>query len=74
MMRTALNTVSTDWEVFVLSILSKSILPNWEEMSAALRQEEIRRLSKAGSSGKGIRIKVEEEEDVALASEGKQEK
>lgn len=40
----------------------------------ALRQEEIRRLSKAGSSGKGFRVKKEEEEDVALTSEGKQEK
>eukprot|EP00253_Pinus_taeda_P033123 PITA_33123 len=42
-------------------------------MWAALRQEEIKRLSKEGRSGNGIRIK-EEEEDVALASEGKQEK
>ena len=30
-------------------------------------------MTKAGSSGKGVRIK-EEEEDVSLASEGKQEK
>ena len=43
-------------------------------MWVALLQEEIRRLSKAGSSGKGIRIKKEEEVDAALASEGKQEK
>ena len=42
-------------------------------MWVALRQEEIKRLSKAGSSGKGIKIK-EEEEDVVLASEGKKEK
>lgn len=35
---------------------------------------EIKRLSKAGSSAKGIRIKKEEEEDVALTSKGKQEK
>ena len=48
-------------------------LSDWEEMWANLCQEEIRRLSKAGSSDKGIRIKEEEEED-ALASEGKQEK
>lgn len=41
----------------------------------ALRQEEMRRLSKVGSSGKGIKVKKEEEEeDVALGSEGKQEK
>jgi len=46
-------------------------LPDWEEMWAALRQEEIRRLSKAGSSGKGVRTKKEEEVDVALASEAK---
>jgi hypothetical protein len=40
---------------------------------AAIRQEEIRQVSKAGSSGKGVRIK-EEEEDAALASAGNQEK
>jgi len=41
-------------------------------MWAALHQEEIRRVTKTGSNSKGIRIK--EEVDVALASEGKQEK
>ena len=49
-------------------------LPDWEELWVALRQEEIRSLTKAGSSGKGVRIKKEEEEDVALAFAGKQEK
>ena len=39
-----------------------------------LCQEEIRRVTKIGSSGKGVRIKKEEEEDAALASMGKQEK
>ena len=73
MVRTALNAVSEDWEVFVQSILGKATLPDWEEMSGALRQEEIRRVTKMGSSSKGIRIK-EEEVDAALASEGKQEK
>jgi len=43
-------------------------------MWTALFQEEIRWKTKAGSSSKGIRVKKEEEEDVALASEGKQEK
>ena len=43
-------------------------------MCAALRQEEIRRLTKAGSSGKGSRIKKKEEEDAALASGGQQGK
>ena len=32
------------------------------------------RLSKVGSSSKGVRIKKEEEEDATLASIGKQEK
>ena len=49
-----------------------TLLP-WDEMWATLRQEEIRRQSKIGSSSKGIKVK-QEEEDVALASEGKQEK
>jgi len=73
MVRVDLNAVSEDWEVFFQSILGWATLPDWEEMCAALRQEEIKRLSKAGSSSKGIRIK-EEEVDAALASEGKQEK
>ena len=71
MVRTALNTVSEDWEVFVQSILRRTTLPDWEEMWAAPRQEEIRRLSKVGSSDKGIKIKKEEEVDAALAFEGK---
>ena len=58
----------------VQNILGRVTLPDWVEMCAALHQEEIRRLSKVRSSSKGIRIKKEEEEDVALASEGKQEK
>lgn len=73
MVRTALNAVSEDWEVFVQSILGRGTVPPWEEMWAALRQEEIRRQSKTGSSSKGIKVK-QEEEDVALASKGKQEK
>ena len=70
MVRTALNVVSEEWETFVQSILGRATLPGWEEMWAALRQEEIRRLTKAGSSGKGSRIKKEEEEDAALAFAG----
>ena len=54
MVRTDLNAVSEDWEVFVQSILGRSALPDSEEMWVALRQEEIRRLSKAGSNDKGI--------------------
>lgn len=74
MVRTTLNAVSEDWEVFVHSKLGRSSLPDWEELWAALRQEEMRRVTKAWSSGKGVRIKKEEEEDAALASAGKQEK
>ena len=40
-------------------------------MWATLRQEEIRRLIKAGSSSKGVRIN-KEEEDATLASVGQQ--
>lgn len=39
-----------------------------------LCEEEIRRLTKAGSSSKGARIKIEEEEYVALTSVGQQGK
>eukprot|EP00253_Pinus_taeda_P014291 PITA_14291 len=45
-----------------------------EELWVALRQEGIRRLTKVGSSGKGVRIKKEEEEDAAVASVETQEK
>jgi len=37
---------------------------------AALQHEEIRRLTKLGSSGKGDRAKKEEEEHASLASLG----
>ena len=72
MVRTTLNAISEDWEVFVQSILGRGTLLPWDEMWAALREEEIRQQSKIGSSSK--RIKVKKQEDVALASKGKQEK
>lgn len=71
MVRTTLNVVSEDWEVFFQSILGRATLPYWEEMWASLHQEEIRRLRKAGSNSKGIKIKKEEEVDATLAFEGK---
>ena len=74
MLRTTLNAVSEDWEVFIQSILGMATLPNWEETWAALCQEEIKGVTKTGISSKGTRIKKEEEVDVVLASEGKQEK
>lgn len=67
MVRTALNAVTKDWETFVQNILGRASLPSLEEMWETLRQEEIRRLTKAGSSDKGVRVK-EEEENVALTS------
>ena len=73
MVKTALNVVSEDWEVFVQSILGRGTLPPWDKMWASLRLEEIKRQSKMGSSSKGIKFK-KEEEDVALTYEGKQEK
>lgn len=68
MVRTALNVVIEDWETFVQSILGKASLPSWEEMWAALRQEEIRTLTKKGSSDRGARVKKDDEEDATLAS------
>lgn len=70
MIRTALNAVSEDWETFVQSILGR-VTPQLGRDVAALQQEEIRRLTKAGSGGKGVRIK-KEEEDATLASAGQQ--
>ena len=42
MVRTTLNVVSEDWDVFFQSILGRGTLPPWDEMWAALRQEEIK--------------------------------
>ena len=70
MVRTALNTVSEEWETFVQSILGRANLPNWEKLWVALRQKEIRQRRKTGSSSKGVQIKMEE--DTALAFAGKQ--
>jgi len=72
MVSTALNVATKDWETFVQSILDRATLPNWEEMWTALRQEEIKRLTKAGSSTRGAQVKKEEEEDAALTSSGQQ--
>ena len=73
MVRIALNAVTNDWETFVQSNLGRAQLPNWEDMWVTLRQEEIRRMSKMGSSNGGTKIKKEEEEDAALASKGQRQ-
>ena len=57
---------------FVQSILGRERLPSWEEMWAALQQEELRRdlvkVNLNGSSGSGMKTK--KEENTALASKG----
>lgn len=70
LVRTTLNAIPEEWETFVQSILHRATLPSWE-MWAALQLQELRRLTKAGSSGKGVQIK-EDEDDAALASTGQQ--
>ena len=72
LVRTALNAVSEEWETFVQGILGRATLPNWDDMWATLRQEEIRRLTKAGNTSSGIKIK-KEEEDAALAFKGQRQ-
>ena len=72
MARTALNAISKEWETFVQSILGRATHPSWEETWLALRQEALKRLTKTGSSGKGVRFK--KEEDAALAFAGQQGK
>jgi len=76
MVRTALNGVSDEWQVFVQSILGRERLPSWEEMWVALQHEELKRdlvkVNFNGSSGSGTKTK-EEEENTALASKGQQQ-
>ena len=52
MVRTALNAVTENWETFVQSILGKVELPNWDDMWAILRQEEIRRMKQSEEGGR----------------------
>ena len=77
MVRLALNSFSEEWQVFVQSILGREILPDWEGMWVALRQEVMKRdLVKckldSSSSSSGTKPK-EEDENEAPASKGRQE-
>jgi len=77
LVRLALNSVSDEWQIFVKSILGRAALPNWDEMWAALKQEELRRdlvkVKLGGSSNSsGSKAKVEEEDKTTLASKGQQ--
>ena len=75
LVRLALNFVSDDWQIFVQGILGRATLLNWDEMWAALKQEEMRRdllkikLDGSSNSG-GSKPKVEEEDNATLASKG----
>ena len=74
MVRTTLNAVTEDWETFVQSILGREDLPNWDNMWAILRQEEICRMTKRRTSTGSSKVKKEKEEDAALASKKQQGK
>jgi len=75
LVRLDLNFVSDEWQVFVQSIQGRATLPDWDEMWAVLKQEELRReLIKVkldgSSSSSGSNPKVEEEDNATLASKG----
>ena len=76
LVRLALNSVSDEWQVFVESILGRAAFPNWDEMSEALKQEELRRylvkVKLYGISSSGLKPK-EEEENASLPSKGQKE-
>lgn len=77
LVRLALNFISDEWQIFVQSIFGRAALPNWDDMWVALKQEELRRdLLKVkldgSNSSSGSKPKVEEEDNVALASKGQQ--
>jgi len=40
LVRLALHSVSDEWQVFIQSTLGRETLSNWDEMWAALKQEE----------------------------------
>ena len=70
----SLNSFSEEWQVFVQSILGRAALPNWDEMWATLKQEELRRdLVKVkidGSNNSSALKPKEEEENATFASKG----
>ena len=76
LVRLALNFVSNEWQVFVQNILGRAALPNWDEMWATLKQEELRRdlvkvkLDGSSDNNSGSNPKVEEEDNTTLASKG----
>jgi len=75
LIRLALNFVLDEWQAFVQIILGIAALPNWDEMWAALKQEELRRdlvkVKLDGSNNKN-ELKPKEEDNAALASKRQQ--
>jgi hypothetical protein len=67
MVRQALNGVVVPWAVFVQSIIARENLPKWDRLWDDFTQEEIRRGYIQGSASA-----TPKEEDVALATGGKQ--
>ena len=59
LVRTALNTISEDWEVFVRSILDRSKLPDWKELWVALRTK---------ATPARAEKEVEEDDDCAMSA------
>ena len=75
MVRLALNAVTEEWQVFVQSMLGKATLTCWEEMWAALQEEQLRRdmvKCKLDDSSRCGSKNLEEEENAALTSKGQQ--
>jgi len=75
LVRLAFNSVSDEWQVFVQSILGRGALPNWNEIWATLKQEELRRdlvKVKLDGSSNNSGSKPKEEDNAALASKGQQ--
>ena len=69
LVRTTLNAVIEEWEMFVQRILGIAALPSWANMWEILHQEEIGRITKRqNNNSETIRVKKEEEDDAALAS------
>ena len=68
MVETAVNAVTEEWETFVQSVLGKADLPDWDNLWAILRQEELHRFTKKQYSTGSSKVKKEDEDDVALAS------
>ena len=73
MVRTALIAVTDEWETFFQSILDRADLPEWDNLWAIMRQEELCGFMKKQYNTRLSKVKKEDEEDAALASKRQQE-